>query len=954
MALTTRRSARLQPLLLTLALTLVLNACSKPNLRPEDKSPEIRKLGKLKQPDRNKLAIILSDPVAPDPEKALENYRAILELQPDDTVRLEALRRVADLQVQTDDASGGTEGSEKLLADSILTYQQLLKESPSDPRNDRVLYQLARAYQNSGQIEKAVETLTTLTAEFPSSRLNGDAHFRRAELLFRLANYPEAEREYRYVMDLAAATPFFEPAQYKYGWSLFKQSRFDDALPVFFAILERELPPGELQDVDAALKAVNKGKADLAKDSLRVTSLAFAVLGGGPAVNQYITRQPEPRFYPLVYNALGEAFLEKRRFSDAAGAFAAFIERHPRHPASPQFQARVIDVYRDGGFNDIVVREKERYVNTYAPGTPYWNAAAPSAEVMTTLRVHLEDLGKHYQALAQQSEKVPQVDPAEVRTAFLAAAGWYRRILEIYPNDAKAPEINYLLAETLEDGGQLLDAANEFSKTAYNYPRHSRSLDAGYAAVLAYHKNADQQPAAGRIPALRQAADAGVKLATGFPAHPQAVTALTRAAQDLYELKDPQAIVVAQRVLAYTPPPTPSQRRIVQGVLGDSYFAQGDFGRAETAYADLLVLTPPGDSERAQVVEQLAAAIYKQAEAARDAGNLRAAADGFLRVGRVTPEAQIRQTADYDAGAALIGLSAWSEATTVLESFRGRYPSSPLLTDVDKKLAIAYVKDGKPFQAADAYRRIAARTTESAAVREDAAWQAAKLFDDAGRLPEAAKAYEFYVGAFPSPLERAIDARRRIADIYKGQGDDYRYLFWLRELITADENAGRNRTERSKAVAAQAALDVGRITAQDAARIRLSAPVEASLPQRKGAVEAAIQALEKAAAYGYADITTAATYELGSVYQSFAKALIDSERPRNLSAEEIEQYNILLEEQALPFEEKAITAHEGNLKRVGQGLYDPSIAQSVTALGLLSPAKYGKREAGGETYDTLR
>lgn len=942
-------------LTLTVFAAAALVACgSSRTLKPQDRSPEIRTLAKQKQPDRNKLPIILSEPVAPDPERALENYRAILELAPDDTMRQEAMRRMADLQVQTDDAAGGGENSGKLLAASIKTYQELLAETPDDARNDRVLYQLARAYQNSAQPEKAVETLNTLNTQFPNSKLGGDAHFRRAELLFRLGNYVEAEREYRIVMDLAAATPFFEPAQYKYGWSLFKQSRFDDALPVFFAILDRELPAGELKDVDAALKAVEKGKADLAKDSLRVTSLAFSLLGGGPAVNKYFETHPEPRFYPLIYSALGESFLEKRRFTDAAGTFAAFIERHPQHPTAPQFQARVIEVYRDAGFNDLVVREKERYVNTYAPGTAYWGAQAPSPEVMTALRTHLEDLAKHYQALAQQGSKVPQVDTAAVQQAFLASAGWYRRILEIYPQDLKAAEINYLLAETLEDGGKPLEAAAEFSKTAYGYNMHPRSLDAGYAAVLAYHKHADAQPAASRAPALKQAIEASIKLADNFPTHPQAVTALTRAAQDLYELKDAQAVVVAQRVLAYNPGPTPEQRRVVQGVLGDSYFAQADYGRAETAYADLLKLTPVNDAQHPAVVEQLAASIYKQAEAARAAGNLRTAATGFLRVGLVTPGAAIRQTADYDAGAALIGLSAWGEATTVLEGFRSRYSASPLLTDVDKKLAIAYVKDNKPLQAADAYRRIASRSTETAEVRQDAAWQAAKLFDDAARLPDAVKAYEFYVSNFPTPLDRAIDARRRIADIYQGQGDSYRYLFWLREIIAADDAAGRNRSERSKSVAAQAALDVGRISAADAARIRLTAPVETSLPQRKNAVETAIKALEKAASYGYADIATAASYELGAVYQSFAKALMDSERPRNLSAEEVEQYNILLEEQALPFEEKAIAAHEGNLKRVGQGFYDDSIAKSVTALGVLSPAKYGKREVGGDSYDTLK
>lgn len=937
----------------TLALCLVAAACSQSNLRPQDKSPEIRTL-KQRAPDPNKLAIVLSDPVAPDPDKALDNYRKILELSPDDKMRAEAMRRMADLQVQVDDANAGGENTEQLLADSIKTYQQLLAEHPDDPKNDRVLYQLARAYQNSGQPALAVETLGQLQEKYPDSRLNGDAHFRRAELLFRLGRYAEAEGEYATVMKLGNATPFFVPAQYKYGWTLFKQSRFDEALPVFFAILDRDLPPGEPKDVDAALKAVDKGKADLAKDSLRVTILTFAVQGGGAAINQYFSHNPEPRFYPLVYTALGEMLLDKRRFSDSADAFAAFIERHPQHASAPQFQSRVIAVYREGGFNDLVVREKERYVNTYAPGTPYWSGAAPTPEVMTALRGHLEDLGKHYQALAQKLQQANGADAADVREAYLAAAGWYRRTLEIFPDDVRAPEINYLLAESLEDGGQLQAAATEYTRTSYGYHMHERSLDAAWAAVLAYHRDADQQPTSSRAQVLRQAVDASLKMVDTYPTHPQALVALTQTAQDLYALKDPQAVTVAQRVLAFKPAPSTAQRRVVQGVLGDSYLAQGDFPQAESAYADLLKLTPAGDPQRPQVVEQLAAAIYKQAEAARSVGDLRAAANGFLRVGQVTPDASIRATADYDAGAALVGLSAWAEAETVLEGFRGRYPVSPQLTDVDKKLALVYVKDNKPYQAADAYRRIAARVGETQEVRQDAAWQAAKLFDDAGKTDDAVKAYEYYVASFPTPLDPAIDARRRLADINQQRHDRYRTLFWLREITTADQSAGPARTEHSKAIAAQAALDIGRMAADDASHIALTLPVEKSLPQRKAAVETAIQALDKAAGYGYSDITTAATYELGAVYQAFAKALLQSERPKNLKADELEEYNGLLEEQSLPFEEKAIQAHEANLKRLGQGLWDANVARSVTALGELSPAKYGKKETGEERYETLR
>ena len=129
-------------------------------------------------------------------------------------------------------------------------------------------------------------------------------------------------------------------------------------------------------------------------------------------------------------------------------------------------------------------------------------------------------------------------------------------------------------------------------------------------------------------------------------------------------------------------------------------------------------------------------------------------------------------------------------------------------------------------------------------------------------------------------------------------------------------------------------------------------PVE-TIAARKAAIEAAVGTLERAAAHGYAEITSAATYELASVYADFGRALMQSERPTQLQGDALEQYAILLEEQAFPFEEKAIRAHEINLSRLRQGIWNDAIDASVAALGELSPAKYGKQEQREATYDEL-
>ena len=928
------------------AACLTLAACQSDAVKHA--APPIKTLASQKQPSQDKLPIIQSEPVAPDPQKALENYRKLLQLSPDADTRAEAEKRIADLQVQVEDNNGNASNG-AALKDSIGIYQKLL-EDPQGKGNDRVLYQLARAQQNSGDTDKAIVTLQKLEHDYPASPLVADAHFRAGELLYGRNRFDEAEPEYHTVMGFGEGTPFFVTAQYKYGWSLYQQQKYAEDIGVFFTILDHDLPPGELDDPEAALKAVAADKADLARDGLRVSSLSFAALGGGKAINDYFAKNGQPRFYPLVYNALGEQMLDKRRYTDAANAYAAFVDGHPTHPSAPKFQMRVIGAYQDGGFSDLVVREKERYATTYEPAAAYWAGKQPTPEVMTELRHDLEDLGRHYQAKAQQE---PATDPTAKRADFVAAAGWYRKVLEIYPQDPKLPEINLLYADALYDGGQTREAAEQYQKTAYSYPNNPKAPEAAYASVQAWQRLGKEVPPQDRPAALHQSVDASVKYADTFPASTQTAPVLTRAAEDLYEIKDlDQAIVLSNRVLAATPPASPELRSQNLGVLADSKFAQGKYAESEAAYTQLLALTPATDANHKLVVEQLAASIYKQGDAARTAGDMRSAAQYFQRVGQVVPDASIRPNADYDAASAFVAIPDWAAAEQSLEGFRSRYPTNPLTADVDKKLALAYQKDNKPGPAAEVYARLAQRSGESEDNRRDAAWLSATLYDQAQQTQPALAAYLSYIKTYAQPLDRGIEARQRLALLTAA--DNTRHLYWLHDIINADSAAGAARSDGSKLAAAQAQLELGRIDAAGARELALNAPLATNLARRKQATESAIAALSAAAGYGYADITTAATYEIGAVYRDFGQALLDSERPAKLKGDELEQYTLLLEEQAEPFEQKAIEAHRANLQRFGQGLWNDWIQKSVAQLAELAPAQYGKNEQREDAYEALR
>lgn len=895
------------------------------------------------------LRVTTSKPLQANPREALAQYDQLIELNPEPMILAESLRRSADLRVQMADAEGG--GNTAELNKAIGNYKRLLNEVPDYARMDRVLYQLARAYQLKGDSDNAINSLAQLATRYPDSLRAGDAAFRSAEWLYARNRFAQAESLYQVVLKMGKENPLYQSAEYKYGWSLYKQDKYEQALAVFLPILDRDLPPGELSDpASASGPATSKG-APYPAETLRVTSLSFAALGGGKAINDYFAKSgTDPRYYALLYSAQGTMLIEHERYNDAAETYASFIARYPKHVLAPDFQLQEIAAYRKGGFNEQAMLATESFVDLYAPGSAYWGSSAPPPKVLAELQNDLKNLGAYYHARAQQTAAT---DTAARQSDFLKAAAWYRKTIEIFPGTPQAAATSMLCADALYDGGQTEAAAQQYAQTAYGYAGNPKAAEAAYASVQAWQRLSREVAANAQADALRQSVAASLKLADSFPQSPQLPAVLTRAAGDLYAIKDyPQAVIVAQRALKA--PMSANLRQEAQGVLADAYFVQQQYPQAEVAYTALLPLLASGDSKRQTATEQLAASIYKQAETARDAGDLRAAANHFQRIARVAPGTSIQAKADYDSAAAFINLKDWKNAEVTLETFVSRYPKHELVAEADKKLAYAYQSDNRPSQAAEVYSRIAARGSETLDTRRDAAWLSAQLGDKANATASAIHSYEYYVSNFPQPLDRALAARRRLADLaHNSSHDDVRYQHWLHELIDAD-SAASPRTDASKMMAAQANLELGQLAAQQARALALTMPVNKSLPKRKSATEVAVASFEKAASYGYASIVTAATYETGMVYRDFGRAVLDSQRPSNLKGDALEQYNILLEEQATPFEEKAITIHEANLQRFKQGFWNDSIKKSVAALAELSPAKYGKREQREMSYDALR
>ncbi len=906
-----------------------------------------RTIGDLPRPS---LPVERGRPLQASPSQAVDNYRRYLEADTrDPELRAEALRRLGDLNLESGeeqriDREVSTLDAQAL--EAIRLYTQLLTDYPDYDRTDQVLYQLARAYETTAQPEKALETLDDLVKRFPEVPQLDEIEFRRGELLFSAQRYPEAEQAYGRVLERGASGGFHLQSLYKHGWSRFKQGLNEECLGSFAGVLDAKLLSSGSAGAATAIESLSRADRELVEDTLRVMSVTFTYLEGTDSLGRFVEQRGRPSYAHLLYDSLGDLYVEKQRYQDAALAYRAYADLDPLDERAIPLALSSIDAYRQGGFTELVIEGRRDYVARYRLDGPFWQGRTREQfpAVVQELRAGYRDLSTWYHAAAQKSAR-----PAD----FLVAAGWYRDYLAAFPDEPTRADTRYLLAETLLGGEQYPQAVEQFEAVAYEAPGFARAPEAGYASLVAYQRERERLTGdAQRAWHERQIA-ASTRFADSFPGHPDAGGVRVRAAQDVFALGDlPRAIALAEAALAHQPAVDPARQRIAWTIIGQSHFDQGAFDKAEAAYARAVQLAPARDPIRADLSGRLAGSMYRQGEALRAAGSGAAAVAAFSKAAETAPDPEVRATALYDAAVLQVSLQEWEGAIGSLEEYRRRYPRDARRADVRRNLAVAYKEAGRPVDAAKEFERIADAESEEPALRREALLTAADLFIEGGYVTRGRGVLERYVEQYPAPVADSIGVRQRLADLAGRARDEAGRRKWLREVIRADADAGAGRSDQTRSLAAQAQLALAE-PARDAFRaIRLVAPLRRSLDAKRRALDTALSGYRAAAEYRVADVSTRATFEQADLYRRLAQDLMASERPPRLSAEEREQYDLLLEEQAFPFEEQAIALHELNLSRAREGFFDDAVRASLAELAALKPARYGKSERQSERLAT--
>ena len=881
-----------------------------------------------------------------------EVYREVLQTSSDDhATRLLVLQRLADIEMlrAEEQLVDGAE-SDSLFDEAIHSYLALLEQNQSMQGSDRLLYQLSRAYDMTGNTEAAVAALEQLSLQHPDSPHYVEAEFRVAESYFVAADYAAAEQAYQRVIEQGGATPHYLNALYMHGWSQFKQGAYRPAIRSFTGTLDLVMP------ADNDIAALSAADQALLEDCFRVLAVVFSYLEGVDTIAAAYQQLGERSYQPLLYEALGELYLKQERFRDSAETFRAFSRSYPQSIYAHRFHVRVIGIYENAGFLDLIVVEKRDYVSSYGIAQEYWlnSAVEVQEEISDNLKLYIDELATHFHALAQAEHldaqsgldaggALAQLSPTAVQN-YRIAADYYQLYIDSFSDDPRVPEMGFLLAESRAESGDYLQAVTAYEWVAYSYPDYERSADAGYAAILAYDPllAGEQGDAAVRV--RQRKVDSQLRYAYFFADDDRAPLVLNDAAGSLLEMEDYSLAIIAAASLARWQPAPPQQLLIPAWlVIAHSYFELQDYADAGDAYRVALARMPGSDQRHGGTVERLAASLYREAEATANTGDAALAAQQFARVLQETPATEIRRQAQFDAAHYYMQAQQFEQANALLLDFRQRYPADLLARDVPLKLVFNYEQLQQWELAAVELDALRAVETKPDVVRE-MLYLSADYYDRAGRQDLALQRYRSYAHEWEQPLAPRLEAMNRLSEIYMAWDEGSKRRFWLRKIMTTHDQAGSAASERSLYLAAQASSVFADDDFQVFDRLRLRHPIKRSLKKKNSAMQKAMQAYQRTNAYGVADFSSLATYRMGEIYQQLSRDLLESERPGGLDELALEQYELLLEEQAYPFEEKAIEIHETNAQRSWEGWYDLWIRHSFAALASLSPARYAKTE----------
>ncbi len=326
-------------------------------------------------------------------------------------------------------------------------------------------------------------------------------------------------------------------------------------------------------------------------------------------------------------------------------------------------------------------------------------------------------------------------------------------------------------------------------------------------------------------------------------------------------------------------------------------------------------------------------------------GDLVEAIHHFKRLVEIAPETHLARDTAYDLATLYEQIDRPDMAITQLLSFRQQYPEQQVVasTEISKRVIGLREAGGDLKGAAEELLALSKRATGDS--KRVSIYRAAELYLEAGETQQAIQHFRYYAHNFLEPVSLRMEAMHHMDVLYQQTKEEKKRKFWLRKKRDLYRSLDSSeQTDRAKYLAANAIYILSESGFEAYKNAKLTAPLPRSLKKKQQLLTRSLANYQAVLDVGALEYTSKGQLRMAQHYEVLARDLMASSVPKGLNELETEQYQLLLEEQAFPFEEKAIALHEENLKLGWQFGWAAAINESLDALKSLSPGQFSRAQ----------
>ena len=589
---------------------------------------------------------------------------------------------------------------------AIQLYQWFVRDFPKDEKMDQALFFLGYNSYEIGDLKGGTDYYTRLTSQYPRSPFVTEANFALGEYYFENEKWSMARKYYEQVFKFKRHR-LHNFSMYKIAWCQFRMGESTAALKTMENLVRINREQAQIADSEGR-KVVNRGK--LESEGLRDIVLFYGEAGDS---------RNAPEYFQNLAGKDANNYLEKLAYhygdkGNLEGARIVFNYLIPQNPTSPKafdYKYQIVKLYSTAKRSREFREEMFSWIRNFGEGGAWYQANQGNSELIQSSSKLREQTLRTY---VLQQHQTAQNSRAPFSQG-LALEG-YRLYLPEFKNSAVIADMHFYFGELLYDMKKFDEAGAQYRWVVDNGKGTKFYAKAGENLLLALEKE---------LPSDAELSKRVGENLDPIPMDPKISNFIAASTNYI------QSVPNSERI------PEMKFR------IGRLYYQHNQFDTAMPLFRDIVTKHP-----KTKYAEYSANLLLDMYNLRKDYAGLEKAGGELLAMPGISGSQAgqdirgVLEKANFKRAQDLEVSKDYSGSAVQFEAFAKQNPTSSLVTTALFNSAINYERGGNNAKAMQMHGAVLNSRDKSAdSFKVKSRRIVAKLYQDAGRLEEAAGAF---------------------------------------------------------------------------------------------------------------------------------------------------------------------------------------------------------------------